>query len=624
MCGISGVLEGDKLALANVPLVRAVNAGLAHRGPDAEGVWKRGPCALGHRRLSIIDLSDNGRQPLTNADETLSLVVNGEIYNYRVLRDELRARGYTFRSDTDSEVILHGYAEWGPSVVARLDGMFAFALYDAKRGELFLARDRAGKKPLVYYREPGGSRRFVFASELRALTRALRSEGGGLPPIDYGAIDEYLTLQYVPGPRTVYQGISKLPPATYAIVKPGTEPVLTRYWSMPDGPARAATNEDLAQELRGLLHVAVKRRLMSDVPLGAFLSGGIDSGTVVALMASASTAPVKTFTIGFSPDDPELASARLVSERYKTDHHEAIVTPKMTDVLPKLVTHYGEPFADSSAVATYYLAEYTKKSVTVALSGDAGDELLGGYKRYAVARMGHVYDVLPEVAQAPVRRLATVLLGLGSHAYANYANRASEGEGRRYLELVRFLTEEDKNRLYRGRLLEARTRATVERFERLLGETRAAHRFGRLLRLDFSTYLPDDILTKVDIASMAHALEVRCPFLDTDVVEFCARLAPSALSRVRGKYILRRATEGLLPDAVRTRVKRGFALPLEQWMFHDLKPMLEDLLLAPDARIAGLVSQAGVRTLMKQNGVGSKAADKLWALLFLELWLRAE
>lgn len=620
MCGIGGVLEGNRYAPASLGLVRAVSAGLTHRGPDAEGLWSSGPCALGHRRLSIIDLSDHGKQPLTSSDDKLSLVVNGEIYNYRALRDELRGRGYTFRSDSDSEVILHGYAEWGTGVVARLDGMFAFALYDVARGRLLLARDRSGKKPLVYYRGEG---RLVFASEIRALTSALKAETGAMPSIDYGAVDEYLTLQYVPGPRTAFQGISKLPPATFAVVTPGDEPVLTRYWTMPEGPARSADTDELARELRDLLQVAVKRRLMSDVPLGAFLSGGIDSGTIVALMASASTTPVKTFSIGFSPNDPELASARTVAERYKTDHHEAIVTPKMTDVLPKLVTHYGEPFADSSAVATYYLAEYTRKSVTVALSGDAGDELLGGYKRYTLARLGHVYDVLPAVAQAPVRRLATALLGLGSHAYANYANRASEGEARRYLELVRFLTEEDKNKLYRGPLIASRSRATVERFEMLLEETRAAHRFGRLLRLDFATYLPDDILTKVDIASMAHALEVRCPFLDTDVVEFCARLAPSSLSRMRGKFLLRKATEGLLPDGVRTRVKRGFALPLERWMFQDLKPLVEDTLLSPNAKIAEMISQAGIRDLMKQGGIGSKAADKLWALLFLELWLRS-
>lgn len=620
MCGIAGVLEADRSALASESLVRAVNTGMTHRGPDAEGIWANGPCALGHRRLSIIDLSENGRQPLVSPNGKLALVVNGEIYNYRTLRDELRGCGYTFRSDSDSEVILHGYAEWGTGVVARLDGMFALALYDANRKELLLARDRSGKKPLVYFRGQG---RLVFASELRALTNALRAEKGGLPPIDYGAIDEYLTLQYVPGPRTAFAGISKLPPATFAVVKPGVEPLLTRYWHMPDGPSRSADTDELAGELRRLLQVAVQRRLMSDVPLGAFLSGGIDSGTVVALMASASTTPVKTFSIGFSPDDPELTSARSVAERYRTEHHEAIVTPKMTDVLPKLVTHYGEPFADSSAVATYYLAEYTRKSVTVALSGDAGDELLGGYKRYTLARLGHVYDVLPKVAQAPVRRVAEALLGLGSDAYANYANRAGEGEARRYLELVRFLTEEDKNLLYRGALRAERTRATVERFERLLHETRAAHRFGRLLRLDFATYLPDDILTKVDIASMAHALEVRCPFLDTDVIEFCARLSPASLSRMRGKFILRKATEGLLPDGVRTRVKRGFALPLERWMFRDLRPVIEDTLLSPGAKIADLIAQDGIRNLMKQDGVGSKAADKLWALLFLELWLRS-
>jgi asparagine synthase (glutamine-hydrolysing) len=618
MCGISGFLAHDPAALAGAfaAVVRAMNHAIAHRGPDADRVWSHGPCALGHRRLSIIDLSNEANQPLLNEDETLAVIVNGEIYNFVELRESLRARGHTFRSKSDSEVALHLYEEHGEDFVRHLDGMFALALYDTRAQRLVLARDRSGKKPLYYRRTREG---LAFASEVHALIRAFPDEP---PEVDLAAIDEYLTLQYVPAPLTPYRDTAKLPAATVASITPGETPRPRVWWERPRDGVLRGTVAELAVELRALLARAVERRMVADVPLGAFLSGGVDSSAVVALMARASARPVKTFSIGFREDDEELGYARMVARRYGTDHRELIVSPAMTRVVGEIVRHHGEPFADSSSVATWYLAEMTREHVTVSLSGDASDENLAGYKRYNPARIGHLHDRLSPALRGMLRG-ALAHVGRRVHPpFGRFASALGESEAARYLRLVGQFTPEEKDALYAPALRDVNTHATRERFEHILAASAGTFPIARTLDLDFQTYLTDDINAKVDIASMAHALEVRCPFLDTAVVEFSARLPFHALMRVRGKHLLRMAMRELLPWQVLYRTKRGFALPLERWLADDLRAMTRDLLLDGTARSRGLFEPRAVEGLFTRFERDRKDADRIWTLLMLELWFR--
>jgi asparagine synthase (glutamine-hydrolysing) len=426
-------------------------------------------------------------------------VANGEIYNFQELRQELLAKGHAFRSRSDSEVILHLYEEHGADCVRHLSGMYAFALFDGRKNGLLLARDRAGKKPLFYRRLPHG---IAFASEVHAL---LTGFPAAAPEVDYGAIDEFLTLQYVPSPRSAYLGIAKLPAAHYMLLAPGGATRIERYWRKPAPSVCTASSRVLTDVLSSLIASAVKRRRVSDVPLGAFLSGGVDSSMIVALMATQSTARVKTFSIGFPhADDSELEYARLVAARYATDHHEMIVDPAMTDVIDSIVRHHGEPFADSSAIAMYYLARMAKEHVTVALSGDAADEVFAGYKRYRTARLGHVYDALPPVAKSLYRGALIGVLRFPAPSAARYAMAFPQGEATRYPALVGHFTPEDKAQFYLPRMRAAATRATIERFERVPGESTARSAIGRLL-----TSIPDipdrHNNVKVDIASMTRA-----------------------------------------------------------------------------------------------------------------------
>ncbi|HEY1956551.1 MAG TPA: asparagine synthase (glutamine-hydrolyzing) [Polyangiaceae bacterium] len=618
MCGIAGFLANDARAPGDLRAAVRVAEALRHRGPDASGSWSSGPCALAHRRLSIIDLSPEANQPMTNETGDVAVVVNGEIYDFAPLRDELRAKGHVFRSESDSEVALHLYEEMGDDFVRRLDGMFALLLWDARRNRLVAARDRSGKKPLFYRVLPHG---IAFASEVGALVTAFPEHR---PEVDLRAIDEYLTLQYVPAPRTAYAGAFKIPAAHVAVFEPGApEAKLARYWSKPSGELDMSERE-AEDELLRLMRRAVRRRLVADVPLGAFLSGGLDSSTIVALMAEASSRPVKTFSIGF-PDsgDSELPYARLVAERFGTEHHEEVVTPEMTSVLGSIVRHHGQPFADSSAVATYYLAEMTRKHVTVALSGDGSDEILAGYKRYGTARIGHVHDALPEGGRRALRAALTNVISAVKPSLGDLGATLGLGEAARYARLVGQLGPEEKRALYLAPMRDAAGSSVIELFERVLAASSAKTAMGRLCDLDFNTYLEGDINAKVDIAAMTHALEVRCPFLDTAVVELAARLPMRLLMRARGKYLLRRATRKLLPPRTRFRIKRGFALPLERWMRRDLREMTRDVLLGKRATERGLFDPAAVAKLVDDLDRDRASPDHVWTLLVLELWFRA-
>ena len=573
---------------------------------------------LGFRRLAIIDPSPEGNQPMSNEDGTIAAVVNGEIYNFVELRRDLVQRGHTFRSRSDSEVVVHLYEEHGADCVAKLDGMFAIALWDSSARRLLLARDRSGKKPLFYRRLPDGG--LAFASEVHALLRGF-PEAGVTPNLE--AIDEYLTLQYVPSPHTAYREIHKLEAAHLAVVEPGKDLVARRYWQKPNGPELKGDLDELAGELRRLLEAAVKKRLVADVPLGAFLSGGLDSSAIVALMATQTSRPVKTFSIGF-PDasDSELPWARLVAARYGTDHREEIVTPRMTDVVAESVRNHGEPFADSSAVATHYLAQMTRRHVTVALSGDAGDETFAGYTRYATARLAHVHDALPASVQGAYRAgLGAVARAFAPHA-VGFAEHMGEGEAVRYPYIMCQFTPEEKLALYRPPMRAAMRDGTTLRFGRVLASSARSSALGRLIDLDWQTYLVDDINVKVDIASMAHGLEVRCPFQDTAVVEFAARLPDRMLARLRGKRLLRRAVADLVPKAIVRRHKRGFGLPLRRWMRDDLGTMVRDVLLDRTARERGLFEPRYVEALIGRVDTDREAPDRVWTLLVLELWFR--
>lgn len=595
-----------------------MNDALRHRGPDAEGLWERGRGALGHRRLSIIDLSSEANQPLLNEDGDIGVVVNGEIYNFEPLREDLMRRGHRFRSKSDSEVVVHLYEEFGPTFVSRLDGMFAFGLWDSRKQRLVLGRDRAGKKPLYYRALPEGG--LAFASELHALIRGFPDLDS---PPDYGAVDQYLTLQYVPGPRTAFRDVSCLEAAHVAVLEPAKGLSMTRYWTKPEGPELTGSEDALAHELRELLAQAVRRRLVADVPVGAFLSGGVDSSTVVALMASQSSLPVRTFSVGF-PDasDSELPWARMVADRYATVHHEAVVGPDVAHVLEQTVAHHGQPFADSSAVATYCLAQVTRERVTVALSGDGSDETFAGYVRYSTAQLGHVHDALPAALRRAYQgALVAAMRGAAPHV-AGFARHLGDGEAIRYPYIMCQFSPEEKRALYEPTMQAAMTDAVTRRFEQVLAASTQRSRLGRLIDLDWHTYLPDDINAKIDVASMAHSLEVRCPFLDTQVVEFAARLPRAMLMRLRGKHLLRRTVRDLVPAPILRRRKRGFGLPLRRWMKQDLAGLVRDVLLDRKSRERGLFRPSEVQKLVDSVDRDRNAPDRLWTLLVLEVWFR--
>ncbi|MGB8328631.1 MAG: asparagine synthase (glutamine-hydrolyzing), partial [Polyangiales bacterium] len=496
-------------AAPDVGAVRRMCDAMVHRGPDDHGYLTDGPCALGHRRLSIIDLRPAAAQPMSNEDGTITLVVNGEIYNFRELRRELQSKGHRFRSHSDSEVIVHLYEEEGLSFLDRLRGMFALALWDGPRQRLLLARDRFGQKPLFYHLGPEG---LTFASELSALTMSRRFDR--IANID--AIDSFLCLQYVPSPWTAFEGVSKLPAGCRLVCESGRVAEPERYFELRFDRQRTEPVAELIERLRGQLEDAVRVRMVSDVPLGAFLSGGLDSSLVVAMMAMQSTQPVKTFSVGFARKDfSELPYAKLVADRYGTEHQEIVIEPDMASVIPELVRHYGEPFADSSALPTWYLCEHTRAGVTVALSGDGADEAFSGYRRHRHCRTARILRRLPWPLPTILAKAIGRIPLPAAQQVRDYGRRLMEPEHVRFLGLAAHIPHADRLSLY-GPAMRERFAAdpVARRFGERYAASTAADPVNRLLDLEIQTYLPDDILTKVDISSMAHSLEARCPFLD--------------------------------------------------------------------------------------------------------------
>ncbi|MDH4283205.1 MAG: asparagine synthase (glutamine-hydrolyzing), partial [Myxococcales bacterium] len=570
------------------------------------------------RRLSIIDLRPEAAQPMTNEDDTIAIVVNGEIYNFVELRKALEERGHRFKSRSDSEVVLHLYEEHGVDFLEHLRGMFAIGLWDGPRRRLVLARDRFGKKPLFYHAGPKG---LVFASELGALVASKTFE----KQVDLDAIDAFISLQYVPAPMTAYEGVKKLPAGHRLVCENGVIHAPEPYFALRFDRPWEGSAEGLTHELGMLLEEAVRIRMVSDVPLGAFLSGGIDSSLIVALMARQSSQPVKTFSVGFtSKDHSELPYAKLVAERYGTDHHEMIVEPDMATVVPELVRHYGEPFADSSAVPTWYLCKYTRTGVTVALSGDGGDEAFGGYRRYMHSRTARAIRRMPWPLPQMAAGILTNLPTPQAQEVRDYGERIMQPEHIRFLGLTAPIPHKDRMAIYTPAMRQrfSEDRMAIE-FQRLFEESRARDAVNRVLDVDIRTYLSDNILTKVDIASMAHSLEVRCPLIDQELMQFAASLPGSMkIRRLTTKYLLRRVAEALLPRRILTRSKQGFGLPIDRWMREDLAPLSRDILLDQRARERGILDPKAVEALFAKEQRGEPRGFQIWSLMILELWFR--
>jgi asparagine synthase (glutamine-hydrolysing) len=616
MCGIAGIVQVAGRGVDRA-LLTAMTTAQAHRGPDGDGFVCRGGVGFGHRRLAIIDLV-TGDQPMPNDDESIWIVFNGEIYNYRELRAELEARGTRFRTQSDTEVILRAYEAYGTECVTHLRGMFAFAVLDERARQVFLARDRVGIKPLVYHWD---GRRLLFASELKGILQA-----PDVPrELDLEALGEYLGYHYVAAPRTIFRAVRKLPPAsTLTVSLDGGAPRESRYWSLRFSPQPRVTEDEWIEGLQAQLAQAVRSHMISDVPIGAFLSGGLDSSTVVALMAQASSTPIRTFSIGFAESDfDELAYARQVAARYGTDHYELVVKPSALDVLPKLAWHFDEPFADSSAIPTYYVSKITREHVTVALSGDGGDENFAGYRRYARAQQLHerLDHGLLRLAQ-PLLRLAAGALPVGAPGQA-YAGFLGAGELGRYHRLMTYERSETLRHLLSSDLRGSVGAPGPAGFARLAAELGAPDYVSTLQLIDIHTYLPEDILTKVDRASMAVSLESRVPLLDHVLMEYAATIPSSLKLRAgQGKHILKRAMASSLPGDILSRRKMGFGVPLGDWFRGELRELVRDVLLSQAARERGMFRPEAIARLLDAHDAGRRDySARLWALVCLELWM---
>jgi asparagine synthase (glutamine-hydrolysing) len=620
MCGINGRFNYRTGAPVDEHALAAMCDRLRHRGPDGGGVWVDGAVGFGHRRLAVIDPSSAGRQPLQTPDGRFTITFNGEIYNFQELRQELERDGAAFTSRTDTEVILHAYARYGTACLQRLRGMFAFAIWDARERTLFAARDRAGQKPF-YYREDADG--LAFASE----PKAFLAESSFVPDVNVDAIWQYLSFQYVPSPLSAFRGVKRLPPGHFLLVE-GGRVTIERYWTLRYEPKSSMSEAEAVERVRADLAEATRIMLVSDVPIGAFLSGGLDSSLVVAFMAEAAGSRVKTFSIGFEDADyDETAYARRVAERFATDHHEAIVKPDALTILPKLLAHCDEPYADSSAIPTYYLSEMTRRHVTVALNGDAGDENFAGYERYAAFMMaGRVDRLSPSVRRLLAAVAARIRPGevraFGSRA-RRFLTAAADSGARRYARWNFHFDDDQKRAICRPEFV-ARAGAVdaAARYDALFADMPGAATVDILLHADVESYLPDDLLVKVDIATMAHGLEGRSPLLDHVVMERAAHLpADLKLRGTEKKYLLKRIARGLLPDDVIDRPKMGFGVPLARWLRGPLRDVVHDVVLGPRLRQRGYFKMDAIERLVSDHETGrSNAQYQIWNLLMLELW----
>ncbi len=622
MCGICGIIYHNPSRAASEELVRSMSETIRHRGPDDGGIWVKNNVGLGFRRLAIIDLSPTGHQPMCNEDGSVWIAFNGEIYNFSELREELIKKGHTFRSRSDTETIIHLWEEEGERCVEKLRGMFAFAIWDSNKQSLFLARDREGKKPLFY---AALNDRLIFGSEIKTILQD--KEFVAAPDLE--AIHHYLAYQSVPAPYSAFKGVKKLPPAHTLLYRNG-HISLRRYWKLSYANKRLirTPQEELAlqEEIIERLREAVKIRLMSEVPLGAFLSGGIDSSIVVALMAGLSEQPVKTFSIGFTNEEyNELPYARMVAERYGTEHHEFVVTPDAQSIFPELVWHYNEPFADSSAIPTYYVSKLAREYVTVILTGDAGDENFAGYSRYQFDGNYSLKDRLSYTLKRFVKgNPHTGVFFNPKDPFGTFKRLMGLSQERLlyYLRITHFHEQYQKD-LYTSEFRERLGNSyTVDRMLNIYRDSDAGDFLDSTLDLDLGLYLPDTLMTKVDVASMAHSLEARAPMLDHKFLEFAATI-PSELKLKDGKvgkHIFKKAVEPYLPHEVIYRKKMGFGVPIDHWFRNELKDMAYDTLLSQRAIQRGYFRRDYIEQMLTRHQSGETWHYLIWNLLMLELW----
>jgi asparagine synthase (glutamine-hydrolysing) len=621
MCGICGIFEFDEQREIPRELVHRMTQTIVHRGPDDEGIFVGRGIGLGFRRLSIIDVA-GGHQPLSNEDGRVWVMLNGEIYNYLELHDDLIKRGHRFATHSDTETIVHLYEEYGEECFARLRGMFAIALWDSREHKLLLARDRVGKKPLYYAAD---AKRILFGSELKCLLVA-----DSLPrDIDTQALSDYFSLGYVPAPKTIYRAAKKLLPGHY-LVASAKGVRIERYWDISFNHVENRSEEEWCEILRHQLCEVTRMRLMSEVPLGAFLSGGVDSSAVVAMMAKIMRRPVTTCSIGFEEQEyDESAFARKVSEQFNTDHHEQIVRPNALDVLNKLVRHYDEPFADSSAIPTYYVSQVARRYVTVALGGDGGDENFAGYRRYY---FDHMENQMRGFIPAPIRRAVFGPLGRlypalawaprflrGKATFQSLARSPLEG----YFNSISIFRPSEKSNLFTRDFRQSLNGYdAIDVLQQYYDRTDTPDLLSRIQYVDMKTYLTDDILAKVDRASMAVSLEVRAPLLDHKLMETVATIPSSLkLSGREGKYIFKKAMAPILKSEILDRRKQGFAVPLDRWFRQDLKDLTYEALFSTDD---GILDRAFLKKIWDQHQKGTyDRSAHLWSVLMFRKWREA-
>ena len=623
MCGIVGIVNSNSRIISREILARMNNC-IIHRGPDEDGFYVNKNVGLAMRRLSIIDLK-GGQQPIFNRDQTKAIVFNGEIYNFQELREDLKKRGHQFYTNCDTEVIIQLYDEFGADCVDYLRGMFAFAIWDERDKSLFIARDRVGKKPLLYSHQPNGD--LIFGSEFTALL----AHPDISREVDTEAIHHYLSYLCVPAPLTAFRQIRKLAPGHWMRWKNG-EIETKRYW-LPDFSKKIEISEtEAVEETLRILREATKMRMIAEVPLGAFLSGGVDSSTVVALMAETSAQPVKTFSIGFEEEDfSELKYAKRVAEHIGAEHHEFVVRPNALEILPVLVEHYGEPYADSSAIATYYVARETRKHVTVALNGDGGDESFAGYERYFAMRLAEKYHKIPAVLRKTLIETAVNLFPTSetkrsrARDLKRFVKAASLPRVERYFRWVSAIDRQSKGNLYTEDF-----RNSVENYDSAdflkmwFDKSNGGGIVDATMFTDQQTYLPNDLLVKVDIASMANSLEARSPFLDHKVIEFAASLPENI--KLRGaetKYLLKKAASKIVPPEVLYRKKMGFGVPLTHWFRGELKDFVRGVLLSEKSLNRGIIKPEMLEKYVSEHiNAERDYTHQIWTLLMLELWFQ--
>ncbi|OLC30294.1 MAG: asparagine synthase (glutamine-hydrolyzing) [Acidobacteria bacterium 13_1_40CM_56_16] len=625
MCGIYGILNFDRSEQPSEATLSAMGEVISHRGPDDSGQYRGRGVELGMRRLSIIDVS-GGHQPISNEDGSIWIVLNGEIYNFQSLRDEMEAKGHTFRTRTDTEVIVHLYEEEGLEFFKRLRGMFGLAIWDAKLERLVLGRDRIGEKPLFIRRESG---RLLFASELKSILQV-----EGVPRrLNHAALEEYLALGYVPAPLCLLEGIEKLPAGHYLVAEKGRTEI-REYWDVPFGQPEKHSEEEWIERIRAKIQETVRMQLVSDVPLGAFLSGGLDSSTIVAVMAGLSARPVKTYSIGYQGEHSyynELPYASLVAKTFHTNHHEIVVQPTVSELLPKLIWHLDEPIADSACLTTYLVSKLARESVTVILSGVGGDELFGGYRRYLGDSLMRFYSFLPRFVRRKWLPSVLARIPQDRHStwkdYARYAAafvKSAELEpASRYMGYITLFAPQVQQELLQGGGSDSNNSdlaatALQEAFARCTD----SDSLNRILYADLKTSLPDDLLAMTDRMSMGASIECRAPLVDYELVELMARM-PSSL-KVRGftmKYLMKKVVAPWLPREILERKKRGFGAPIGAWLRKDLQPMISELLSEDQIRRRGIFHWPAIQRLIADHAAErSDHTDHLLSLVMLELW----